>query len=158
MHQIQVTILPPTKLVSHCLRDSNDDEMSMKGISLAVQVTKYTHGRLGIETLGTRIPKSSIFSTLVIKTKSTLIRGRMCIKILSLKNIITKILQMKTKKFLIRATHPGKSYEGEGNLQSIDAEWKDQDSLRYMKPNLMIGWSIWMRNPLWWLGEAFEWW
>ena len=99
VHQIQVSILPPTKLVSHCLRDSNDDEMSMRGISLAFQVTKYTHGRLGIETLGTRIPKSSIFSTLVIKTKSTLIRGRMCIKILSLENnIITKIYWRRVQR------------------------------------------------------------
>ena len=141
--QIQVRILPLTKLVSHCLRDSDDDEMSMKGISLAVQVTKYTHGQLGIETLGTRIPKSSIFSTLVIKTKSTLIRGRMCIKILSLENnIITKILQMKTKKFLIRAIHPGKSYEGEGNLLTQSAKIKTV-------------YATW--NPIWWLGEAFVW-
>ena len=80
--------------------DSGDDEMSMRGIFLAVQVTKYTYGPLGIETLGTRIPKSSIFNTLIIK--STLIRRRMCIKRLSIENnIITNILLMETKEFLI---------------------------------------------------------
>ena len=64
MYQIQVSILPPTKLVIHCLRTSDDDDEHDRNF-FASRVTKLHLG--GIETLEVRIPKSSISSASILK-------------------------------------------------------------------------------------------